>query len=165
MYHYFTDILLQHALGNFLYTSDFITMSPIDLSCKVTSTTSNEASPPYSPYNHQTGINTNLTTFVMYQNRLIIIPTGLILQQPVVHLWKYSELITVPSGINLQILKVYLWDYTKSPEQNFSRNFVPVNTPILSTSMQELNICTHCWKPVTGNVLMHKTVKHFAYMQ
>ena len=151
-------------------------MNPIDLSCKVnattsnevitsqpaevTSTTSNEDVPHY-----QAGINTNLTTYVMYQNRLIKIPTGLILQQPVVHLWNYSELITVPSGINLQIPKVHLWDYTKSPDQNFNRNFVPANTPILSTSMQELNICTHCWQPVTGNVLMHKTVKHFAHMQ
>ena len=152
----------------FLYTSDFITMNPIDLSCKVTSTTSNEVtsttsnedSPPY----HQTEININFTTFVMYQNKLIKIPTGLILQQPVVHLWNHSELITVPSGINLQIPKVHLWDYTNSPDQNFNRNFVPVNTPISSTSMEELNICTHCWQPVTGNVLMHKTVKHFASM-
>ena len=143
-------------------------MSPIDLSCKVKSTTSNEVtsttSNEVSPSYHQTGINTNLTTYVMYQNKLIKIPTGLIPQQPVVHLWNYSELITVPSGFNLQIPKVHLWDYTKSPEQNFNRNFVPANTPIASTSMQELNICTHCWQPVTGNVLMHKTVKHFAYM-
>ena len=143
-------------------------MNPIDLSCKVTSTTSNkvtsttssEASPPY----HQTGINTNLTTYVMYQNKLIKIPTGPILQQPVVHLWNYSELITVPSGLNLQIPKVHLWDYTKSPDQNFNRNFVPVNTPISSTSMQEFNSYTHFWKPVTGNVLMHKTVKHYAHV-
>ena len=47
-------------------------------------------------------------------------PTGLILQQPVVHLWKYSELITVPSGLNLQIPKVHLWDYTKSPDQTLT---------------------------------------------
>ena len=142
-------------------------MNPIDLSCKVTSTTSNEVtsttsnevSPPY----YQTGINTNLTTYVMYHNVLTKIPTGLILQQPVVRLWNYSELITVPSGINLQIPRSTF--YTKSPYQNFNRNFVPVNTLILSTSMQELNICTHCWQPMTGNVLMHKTVKHFAYMQ
>ena len=102
-------------------------MNPIDLSCKVTSTTSNEVitsqpaevtsstSNEDSPHNRQTEINTNLTTFVMYQNRLIKIPTGLILQQPVVHLWKYSQLITVPSGINLHIPEVHLWDYTKSP--------------------------------------------------
>ena len=102
-------------------------MNPIHLSCKVTSTTSNEVitsqpaevtsttSNEDSPHYHQAGINTNLTTYVMYQNKLIKIPTGLILQQPVVHLWNYSELITVPSGINLQILKVHLWDYTKSP--------------------------------------------------
>ena len=129
-------------------------MNQIDLSCKVTSTTlnevtcttSNEVSAPY----HQTEINTNLTTCVMYQNKLIKIPTGLILQQPVVHLWNYSELITVPLGINLQIPKVHPWDYTKSPDQNFNRNFVPVKTPISSTSMQELNICIHCWQPVTG---------------
>ena len=154
---------------NFLYTSDFITMNPIDLYCKVTSTTSNEVisttsnedSPPY----HQTGINTNLTTYVMYQNKLIKIPTGLILQQPIVHLWNYSELIRVPSGINLKIPKVHLWDYTKSPDKNFNRDIVPVNTPISSTSMQELNICTYCWQPVTGNILMHKTVRYFAYMQ
>ena len=88
-------------------------MNPIDLSCKVTSTTSNEVIPPkpaevtsttfneVSPPYHQTGINTNLVAYVMYQNKLIKIPTGLILLQPVVHLWKYSELITVPSGINL----------------------------------------------------------------
>ena len=159
---------------NFLYTSDLIIMNPIDLSCKVTLTTSNEVISPKPaqvtsneviPHYHQAGINTNLTTCVMYKNRLIKIPRGLILQQPVVHLWNYSELIIVPSGINLQIPKVHLWDYTKSPDQNFNRNIVPANTPILSTSMQELNICTHCWKPVTGNVLMHKTVKHFAYMQ
>ena len=175
MYPCFTDILLQNTLVYFLYTSYFITMNPIDLSCKVTSTTSNEvippqttevtsttsnkASPPYSPPYHQTRINTNLTTCVMYKNKLIKIPTGLILQQPIVHLWNYTELITVPSGINLHIPKVHLWDYTKSPDQNFNRNIVPVNTPISSTSMQELNICTHCWQPVTGNVLMHKTVK------
>ena len=134
-------------------------MNSIDLSCKVTSTTSNEDSQPY----HQTGINTNLTTCVLYQNRLIKIPTELRLKQPKVYLCK--ELITVPSGINLQIPKVHLWDYTKSPDQNFNRNFVPVNTPISSTCMEELNICTHCWQPVTGNVLMHKTMKHFAYMQ
>ena len=162
---------------NFLYTSDFITMNPIDLSHRVTSTTSNEVitsqpaevtsttSNEDSPHNHQTGINTNLITYVMYQNRLIKIPTGLILQQPVVHLWNYNELITVSSGLNLQIPKVHFWDYTKSPYQNFNRNIVPVNTPISSTSMQELNICTHCWQPVTGNVLMHRTVKHFACMQ
>ena len=149
-------------------------MNPIDLSGKVTSTTSNEvippqttevtfttsneASPPYSPHNHQTGVNTNLITYVMYQNRLIKIPTGLLLRQPVIHLWKYSELITVPSGINIQIPKVHLWDYTKSPNQIFNRNIVPVNTYII-------NIYTHYWKPVIGNVLMHKTVKHYAYMQ
>ena len=110
----------------FLYTSDFITMNPIDLSCKVTSTTSNEVISPkpaevtsttsneVSPHYHQTGINTHLTTYVMYKNKLIKIPTGLILQQPVVHLWKYSELMTVPSGLNLQIPKVHLWDYTES---------------------------------------------------
>ena len=136
-------------------------MNPIDLSCKATSTTSNEVNPHY----HQTGINTNLTTYVLYKNKLIKIPTGLILQQHVVHLWNYSELITVPSGMNLQIPKVHLWDYTKSPAHNFNRNFAPVNTPISSSSMQELNICTHCWQPVTGNVLIHKTVKHFASMQ
>ena len=144
-------------------------MNPIDLSCKVTSTTSNEVTSTTPnevslPY-HQTGINTNMSTYVMYQNKLIKIPTGLVLQQPVVHLWNYSELITVPSGINLQIPKVHLWDYTKSPDQNFNRNFVPVNTPISSISMQELNICTHCWQPVTGNVVMHQTVKHYAYKQ
>ena len=98
----------------------------------------------------------------MYQNRLIKIPTGLILQQPVVHLWNSSELITVPSGINLQIPKVHLWDYTKSPDQTGT---LFQSTLISSTSMEELNICTHCWQPVTGNVLMHKTVKHFAHMQ
>ena len=156
---YYTYILLQNALAIFFFTSDFITMNPIDLSCKVTSTTSNEVSPPY----HQTGINTNLTTCVLYQRRLIKIPTGLRLKQPKVYLC--HELITVPSGINLQVLKVHLWDYTKPPAKNFNRNFVPANTPISSTSMQELNICTRCWQPVTGNVLMHKTVKHFAYMQ
>ena len=70
-------------------------MNPIDLSCKVTSTTSNEVISPkpaevtsttsneVSPPNHQTGINTNLTTYVMYQNKLIKITTGRILQQPV----------------------------------------------------------------------------------
>ena len=150
-------------------------MNPIDLSYKVTSTTSDEVISPKpaevtsttsnedsSPY-HQTGINTNLTTYVLYQNGLIKIPTGLRLKQPKVYLCK--ELIMVSSGINLQIPKVHLWDYTKSPDQNFNRNFVPVNTSISSTSMEELNICTHCWQPVTGNVLMHKTVKHFAYMQ
>ena len=132
-------------------------MNPIDLSYKVTSTststevispkpaevtstTSNEVSPSY----HQTGINTKLTTYVKYQNKLIKIPTGLILQQPVVHLWNCCELIIVSSGINLQIPKVHLWDYTKSPDQNFNRNFVAANTYISSTSMQELNICTHC---------------------
>ena len=140
---------------NFLYTSDFITMNPIDLSCKVTSTTSNEVSPPY----HQTGIKTNFITYVLYQNRLIKIPTGLRLKQPNIYL--YNELITVPSGINLQISKVHLWDYTKSPAKIFNRNFVPANTPISSTSMQELNICTHCWQTVTGNVLMHKTVHNW----
>ena len=46
LYHSFTDILLQNTLVNFLYTSDFITINPIDLSCKVTSTTSNEVIPP-----------------------------------------------------------------------------------------------------------------------
>ena len=164
---------------NFLYTSDFITMNPIDLSCKVTSTTSNEVIPPqttevtsttsneanqpYSPHHHQTGINTNMTTYVLYQNRLIKIPTGLRLKQPKVYLC--HELITVPSGLNLQVPKVHVWDYTKSPEMNFNMDFVPANTPISSTSMQELNICTHCWQPVTGNVLMHKTVKHYAYKQ
>ena len=68
-------------------------MNPIDLSCKVSSTTSDEviSSKPAevasttsyedSPHYHQTGINTNLTTNVMYQNKLIKIPTGLI--QPV----------------------------------------------------------------------------------
>ena len=143
---------------HFLYTSDFITMNPIDLSCKVTfttsnevippqtteviSTTSNEASPPYSLPYHQTGIITNMTTCVLYQNGLIKIPTGLRLKQPKVYLC--HELITVPSGLNLQIPKVHLWDYTKSPNQNFNRNFVPVRSPISSTSMQELNICTHC---------------------
>ena len=169
--------MLQNTLVIFLYTSDFITMNPIDLSCKVTSTTSNEVVSPkpaevtsttsneISPHHYQTGINTNLITYVIYQNKLIKIPTGLILQQLVVHLWNYSELITVPSGINIQIPKVHLWDYTKSPDQLFNRNFFPINTPISSTSMQELNICTHCWKPVTGNVLMHKTVKHFACIQ
>ena len=121
-------------------------MNPIDLSCKVTSptsnevippqttevisTTSNEASPPY----HQTGINTNLTTYVLYQNRLIKIPTGLRLKQPKVYLC--NELITVPSGLNLQVPKVHVWDYTKSPEMNFNMDFVPANTPISSTSMQ-----------------------------
>ena len=152
-------------------------MNPIDLACKVTSTTSNEVIPPQttevtsstsneaSPPYYQTGINTNLTTYVMYKNKLIKIPTGLTQQQPIVYLWNYTELITVPSGINLQIPKVHLWDYTKSPDQNFNRNFVPANTSISSTSMEELNICTHCWKPVTGNVLMHKTVKHYAYKQ
>ena len=152
-------------------------MNPIDLSCKVTSTTSNEVISPKpaevtastsnedSPHYHQADINTNLTTYVMYKNKLIKIPTELILQQPVVHLWNYSELITVPSEINLQIPKVHLCNYTKSPDQNFNRNIVLVNTPISSTSMEELNICTHCWQPVTGNVLMHKTVKHFAYIQ
>ena len=165
LYPSFTDILSQNTLVHFLYTSDFITMNPIDLSCKVTSTTSNEvippqttevtsttsneASSPYSSHYHQTGINTNLT--------------GLRLKQPKVYLC--HKLITVPSGLNLQIPKVHLWDYTISPDQNFNRNFVPVNTPISSTSMQELNICTHCWQPVTGNVMMHKIVKHFAYMQ
>ena len=149
-------------------------MNPIDLSCKVTSTTSNEVITPQpaevtsttsnevSPHYHQSGNNTNLTTYVLYQNRLITIPTGLRLKQPKVYLC--HELITVPSALNLQIPKVHLWDYTKSPGQNFNRNFVLVNTPISSTSMQELNICTHCWQPVTGNVLMHKTVKHFTYM-
>ena len=95
-------------------------MNPIDLSCKVTSTTSNEVISPKpaevtyttsnedSPLYHQTGINTNLTTYVMYQNKLVKIPTGLILQKPVVHLWNYSELITVPLGITLQIPKVHL---------------------------------------------------------
>ena len=171
MYPCFTDILLQNTLVHFFYTSDFITMNPIDLSCRVTSTTSNvvipaqttevtsttsnEASPSYSPHYHQTGINTNLTTYILYQNRLIKIPTGLRLKQPKVYLC--HELITVPSGLNLQIPKVHLWDYTKSPDQNFNRKFVLVNTPISSTSMQELNICTHCWQSVTGNVLMHKT--------
>ena len=151
-------------------------MNPIDLACKITSTTSIEVISPKpaevtittsnedSPHYHQAGINTNLTTYVMYKNKLIKISTGLILQQPVVHLWNYSELITVPSGMSLQIPKVHLWDYTKSPDQNFNRNIVPVNTPISSTSMEELNICTHCWQPVTQNVLMHKTVKHFAYI-
>ena len=106
-------------------------MNPIDLSCKVTSTTSNEVntsqpaevtsttpnevSPPY----HQTGINTNLTTYVLYQNRLIKIPTGLRLKQPKVYLC--NELITVPSGLNLQISKVHLWGYTKSPDINFQQ--------------------------------------------
>ena len=153
-------------------------MNPIDLSCKVTSTTSNEVITPQSaesaevtsttsnevspPY-HQTGINTNLTTYILYQDRLIKIPTGLRLKQPKVYLC--HELITVPSGLNLQIPKVHLWDYTKSPDQNFNKNIVPVSTPISSTSMEELNICTHCWQPVDGNVLMHKTVKHFAFMQ
>ena len=167
-------MLLQNTLVNFLYSSDFITMNPIDLFCKVTSTTSDEVIPPQptevtsttsnkaiSPY-HQTGINTNLTTYVLYQSRLIKIPTGLRLKQPKVYLC--HELITVPSELNLQIPKVHLWDYTKSPDQNFNRNIAPVNTPI-SSSIEELNICTHCWKPVTGNVLMHKTVKHYAYMQ
>ena len=160
---------------NFLYTANFITMNPIDLSCKVTSTISNEVIPPQPAevtsttsneaisHYHHTGINTNLATYILYQNILIKIPTGLRLKQPKVYLC--HELITVPSGLNLQIPKVHLWDYTKSPDQNFNRNFAPVNTPISSTSMQELNICTHCWKPVTGNVLMHKTVKHFAHMQ
>ena len=150
-------------------------MNPIDLSCKVTSTTSNEVitsqpaevtsttSNEDSPHNHQTGINTNLTIYILYQNILIKIPTGLRLKQPKVYLC--HELITVPSGLNLQIPKVHLWDYTKSPDQNFNNNIIPVSTPISSTSMQELNICTHCWQPVTGNVLMHKTVKHFAFMQ
>ena len=46
LYHFFTDILLQNTLVNFCYTSDFITINPIDLSCKVTSTTSNEVIPP-----------------------------------------------------------------------------------------------------------------------
>ena len=171
LYHCFTDILLQNTLVNFLYTSDFITMNPIDLSSKVTSTTSNEvippqttevtsttsneASPPYSPPYHQTGINKNLTTCVIHKNKLIKIPTGLRLKQPKVYLC--HELITVPSGLYLQIPKVHLWDYTKSPDQNFNRNIIPVNTTKSSTSMEELNICTHCWKPVTGNVLMHKT--------
>ena len=146
-------------------------MNPVDLSCKITSTTSNEVIPPQttevtsttsneaSPPYHQTGINTNLTTYILYQDRLIKIPTGLRLKQPKVYLC--HELITVPSGFNLQIPKVHLWDYTKSPDQNF----VPVSTPISSTSMEELNICTHCWQPVTGNVLMYKTVKPFAHMQ
>ena len=93
-------------------------------------------------------------TYVLYQNRLIKIPTGLRLKQPKVHLC--HELITVPSGLNLQVLKVQVWDYTKSPEMNFNMDFVPAKTPISSTSMQELNICTHCWQPVTGNLLMHK---------
>ena len=143
---------------NFLYTSDFIKMTPIDFFCKVTSTTSNEvippqttevtfttsneASPPCSPPYHQTGINTNLTTYILYQDRLIKIPAGLRLKQPKVYLC--HELITVPSGLNLQIPKVHLWDCTKSPDQNFNRNFVPANTSISSTSMEELNICTHC---------------------
>ena len=120
-------------------------MNPIDLSCKVTSTTSNEVIPPQttevasttsnetSPPYHQTGINTNLANYILYQDRLT---------QPKVYLC--HELITVPSGLNLQIPKVHLWDYTKSPDQNFNRNFVPVSTPISSTSMEELNICTHC---------------------
>ena len=46
LYHSFTDILLQNTLVNFLYTSDFITMTPIDLSCKVKSITSNDVIPP-----------------------------------------------------------------------------------------------------------------------
>ena len=46
LYHSFTDILLQNTLVNFLYTSDFITINPLDLSCKVISTTSNEVIPP-----------------------------------------------------------------------------------------------------------------------
>ena len=108
-------MLLQNTLVNFLYTSDFITMNPIDLFCKVTSTTSDEVIPPQptevtsttsneaiSPY-HQTGINTNLTTYVLYQSRLIKIPTGLRLKQPKVYLC--HELITVPSELNLQIPK------------------------------------------------------------
>ena len=119
---------------NFFYTSDFITMNAIDLSCKVTSTTSNEvippqttevtsttsneANPPYSPHHHQTGINTNMTTCVLYQNRLIKIPTGLRLKQPKFYLC--HKLITVPSGLNLQVPKVHVWDYTKSPEMNFN---------------------------------------------
>ena len=158
---------------NFLYTSDFITMNPVDSSCEVisttsnevippqttevTATTSNEANPPYSPHHDQTGINTHMTTYVLYQNRLIKIPTGL-------H-YLHHELITIPSGLNLQVPKLHVWDYTKSPEMNFNMDFVPANTPISSTSMQELDICTHCWQPVTGNVLMHKTVKHHAYKQ
>ena len=137
-------ILLQNTLGNFLYTSDFITINPIDLSCKVTSTTSNEVITPQpaevtsttsnevSPHYHQTGINTNLTTYVLYQDRLIKIPTGLRLKQPKVYLC--NELITVPSGINLQIPKVHLRDFAKLPVQNFNGNLVPVNTPISSTS-------------------------------
>ena len=165
-YNFTSLIYCTKYFGYFLYTSDFITMNPIDLSCKVTSTTSNEVtsttsnevispkpaevtsttSNEISPHNCQTGINTNLTTHVTYQNKLIQIPIGLILQQPVVHLWNHSELITVPSGINFQIPKVHLWDYTKSIDQNFNRNFVPVNTPISSTSMQELYIYTHCWQ-------------------
>ena len=150
-------------------------MNPIALSCKVTSTTSNEVitsqqaevtsttSNEVSPHYHQTGINTNLTTYVWYQNRLIKIPAGLRWKQPKVYLC--HELIRVPSGITFQIPKVHLWDYTKLPDQNFNRNIVPVNTPISSTFMQELDIYTHCWQPLTGNVLMHKNVKHFAYMQ
>ena len=112
LYHCFTDILLQSTLVNFLYTSVFITMNPIDLSCKVTSTTSNEVISPKpaeltsttsnedSPNNHQTGINTNLPTYVLYQNRLIKIPSGLRLKQPKVYF--YNELITVPSGITFK---------------------------------------------------------------
>ena len=76
-------------------------MNPINLSCKVTFTTSNEVISPKpaevtsttsnedSPHYHQAEVNTNLTTYVMYQNKLIKIPTGLILQQPVVYLFIY----------------------------------------------------------------------------
>ena len=76
----FTDIfycIIPSLMGYFLYTSDFITINPIDLSCTVTSTTCNEVIPPkpaevtpttsneVSPPYHQTGINTNLTTYVI----------------------------------------------------------------------------------------------------
>ena len=107
----------------FLILQIFITIIPIDLSCKVTSTTSNEiitsqptevtstTSNEDSPHNHQTGINTNLTTYAMYQNRLIKIQTGLLLQQPVVRLWSYNEFISAirnkPSNTKSSSLGLY----------------------------------------------------------
>ena len=93
------------------YDSDYINMNP------------DQQNPPSM-------INENMSTYLLYENRLIKIPTGLQIYPSQVHLWDYSE--WTPSKwcwysrkIIPHFPKVHLWDFKQHPY-----------------------LCTSCWLPV-----------------